>query len=309
MPDTIIHELKPGLEPQASEKVQPEVDAATKKLYEEFAASMVKIKVDDGSGSGFSIDKDGDIATDAHVVLGNRHFSVITHDGQEHKATLKALDDVNDLAILHIEGELPKDLKPLHLGSSKDLKPDQPVWAFGHPAGWEPLYVEPGYFRKAETGQDVLNAENENVQTHAKKVLAGLTPKEREEADAELKKPMLNARVNIQHGSSGGPLMDADGNVVGITDLSNLHSNSDFTPVESLVALMNQKTPKFNFTHKTIDGVPTLTDITRTAPNDYRAPFVDNIIVMSDGKKNSGASSPYTVPDATADGMLKFKMN
>ncbi|HEY9734281.1 MAG TPA: serine protease [Drouetiella sp.] len=306
MPDTIIHELKPGLEPQSPEKAQPEIDAVTRKLYEDIAPSMVKIKVDDGSGSGFAIDRDGDIATDAHVVLGNRHFTVITNDGKEHKATLKALDDVNDLAIVHIEGELPKDLKPLHLGSSKDLKPDQNVWAFGHPAGWDPLYVAPGYFRKAEKGQDVLDAENDQVQTHAKKVLAGLTPKEKEEADAELKKPMLNARVNIQHGSSGGPLVDKDGNVVAITDLSNLQSNSDFTPVESLIALMNQKTPKFNFTHKTIDGVPTLTDISRTASGDYRAPFVDNIIVMGNGKKDTPSS--LIIPEMPKDGTLKFNM-
>jgi S1-C subfamily serine protease len=307
MPDTIIHELKPGLEPQASEKAQPEVDAVTKKLYEDIAPSIVKIKVDDGSGSGFAIDKDGDIATDAHVLLGNRHFTVITNDGKEHKAKLKALDDINDLAIVHIEGELPKDLKPLHLGSSKDLKADQDVWAFGHPSGWDSLYVAPGYFRKAETGQDVLNAENDQVQTHAKKVLGGLTPKEKEEADAELKKPMLNARVNIQHGSSGGPLLDRDGNVVGITDLSNLQSNSDFTPVESLIALMNLKTPKFNFTHKMIDDVPTLTDITRTASGDYRAPFVDTIIVMGNGKK-SDAPSSSVIPEAPKDALLKFNM-
>lgn len=308
MPDQIIHELKPGLEPQSSEKQQPEVDAVTRKLYEDAAPSMVKIKVDDGSGSGFAINDCGDIATDAHVVLGNRHISVITADGKEHKATLKALDDVQDLAIVHIEGELPKDLKPLHLGSSKDLKADDAVWAFGHPAGWDPLYVAPGYFRKAETGQDVLTAESDEVQAHAKKVMAGMTPKEREEAESELKKPMLNARVNIQHGSSGGPLLDKAGNVVGINDLSNLQSNSDFTPVESLIALMNNKNPKFTFTHQTIDGVPTLTDISRTAPGDYRSPFVDNIIVMGDGKKKSGAPSPFFVPDATLDGMTKFKM-
>jgi hypothetical protein len=187
------------------------------------------------------------------------------------------------------------------------LKPDQSVWAFGHPEGWEPLYVAPGYFRKAETGQDVLNAENDKVQAHAKTVLALLTPKEREEAYAELKKPMLNARVNIQHGSSGGPLLDAQGNVVGINDLSNLQSNSDFTPVETLIALMNEKTPKFNFTHKTIDGVPTLTDISRTASGDYRSPFVDNLIVMGDGKKFTPGTSSFSTPDVP-DGLLKFKL-
>ena len=307
MPDVIIHELKPGLEPQSSEKQQPEVDAVTRKLYEDVAPSMAKIKVDDGTGTGFAINSDGDFATDAHVVLGNRHVSVITADGKEHKARITALDDINDLAIVHIDGELPKDLKPLHLGSSKDLKPDQAVWAFGHPEGWDPLYVAPGYFRMAETGQDVLNAESAEVQTHAKKIMTGMTPKEREEAEAELKKPMLNARVNIQHGSSGGPLLDKAGNVVGINDLSNLQSNSDFTPVESLIALMNNK-PKFTFTYKTIDDVPTLTDISRTASGDYRAPFVDNIIVMGDGKKKQGTPSSFVVPDATADGMLKFRM-
>ncbi len=164
MPDVIIHELKPGLEPQSSDKQQPEVDAVTRKLYEDVAPSMVKVKVDDGSGSGFAINCNGDIATDAHVVLGNQHITVITSDGKEHKAQMTALDDVNDLAIIHIDGELPKDLKPLHLGTSKDLKADEAVWAFGHPDGWDPLYVAPGYFRKAETGQDVLTAERKATQ-------------------------------------------------------------------------------------------------------------------------------------------------
>jgi S1-C subfamily serine protease len=306
MPD-IIHELKPGLKPQDSEKLQPEVDAVTRKLFEDVSPSMVKIKVDDGTGSGFVIDDKGDIATDAHVVLGNNHFSVITSDGKEHKATLKALDDINDLAIVHIEGDLPQDLKPLHLGSSKDLKADESVWAFGHPSGWDPLYVNPGYFRRAETGQDVLNAENQGVQDHAKKVLDGMTPKEREEGAAELKKPMLNAVVNIQHGSSGGPLLDKAGNVVGITDLSNLQSNSDFTPVESLIALMNEKTPKFTFQYKTIDNVPTLTDITRTS-GEYRPPFVDNLIVMGDGKKNYTPVPQGTEAPKVNDGKLMFNM-
>ncbi len=305
MPDHIIHELKPGLKPMESEKLQPEVDAVTRKLFDDVSPSMVKIKVDDGSGSGFIIDASGDIATDAHVVLGNRHITVITSDGVKHAGRLKALDDINDLAIIHIEGELPKDLKPLHLGSSKDLKADQSVWAFGHPSGWDPLFVEPGYFRRTETGQDVLSAESEEVREHAKKVLAGLTPKEKEEADSELKKPMLNARVNIQHGSSGGPLLDSAGNVIGITDLSNLNSNSDFTPVESLIALMNQKTPKFNFTYKLDDKELTLTDITRTS-GDYRSPFVDNIIVMGDAQKKP-TPQMFLAPDPVGD-IIKYNM-
>lgn len=322
MPDQIIHELKNGLEPRKEDNQQPEVDAVTRKLFNDVHGSMVKIKCDDGSGSGFFVTADGDVATDAHVVLGSKHVSVITDDGVEHKAQIAKLDDVNDLAIVHIvDGNLPKDIKPLNLGSSANLTPDQPVWAFGHPAGWDPLFVSPGYFRHKETGQGVLDVENDDVQEHAKKVLAQLTPKEKADADAELKKPMLNAEVNIQKGNSGGALLDKDGNVIGITDLSNLRSNSDFTPVETLVALMNDKTPKFNFTYKDIgDGKLTLTDISRTN-GEPRAPFVDNIIVMGDINRRSPIAPGITIggfpfihllnqPDSQPrfDGSQQFKM-
>ncbi len=106
-PPTVIHELKAGLTPQPPDAPQPAVDAVTKELYEQLAPSIVKVKVDGGNGSGFIISKDGDVVTDAHVVLGNRHFSVVTADGVEHKVRMTKLDDVNDLAILHIEGAKP----------------------------------------------------------------------------------------------------------------------------------------------------------------------------------------------------------
>jgi len=300
----VIHELKPGLQPQPPDGPQPEVDAVTKELYEQLAPSIVKVKVDNGNGSGFIISKDGDIATDAHVVLGNTHFSVVTNDGVEHKARLVKMDDVNDLAILHVEDAKPCEFKPVKLGSSKELKPDDPVWAFGHPRGWDPTYVSPGYFRKNETGQDILTSENQAVRDHAKAVISGLTPKERADAEAELKKPMQNAQVNIQKGNSGGALVDASGKVVGITDLSNLDSNSDFTPVESLIALMEAKESKFTFSYKKTDSELVLTDITRTN-GEYRRPFTDNIIVMGSGD-SKGQPSPEH-PDA-ADGLVKQQM-
>jgi S1-C subfamily serine protease len=306
MPEQTIHELKAGLSPQKPDDPQPEPDAMTRSLFTDVSPSMVKIKVDNGSGSGFVVTKDGDVATDSHVVLGNRHISVITADGVEHKARLTKLDDINDLAILHIEGCLPKDLKPVHFGSSKALQADQSLWAFGHPKGWDPLYVAPGYFRRAETGQDVLDAESQDVRDHASKLTSAMTPKEKQEANADLKRPMLNASVNIQHGISGGALFNQDGDLVGIADLSNMDSNSDFTPVESLIALMNDTNPKFQFKYKVSGSELTLIDITRTS-GEYRRPFLDNLIVMNDSHTDSPPINPKQL-DLPA-GMVMERMN
>lgn len=291
--DPVIHELKPGLEPQQAERAQPEVDAVSRKLYREVEKSMVQIKVDDGLGSGFVVGKNGDIATDAHVVLGSKHIKVVTADGVTHQARMTKLDDINDLAILHIDGMEGK-LKPLNLGSSKSLKPDQPVWGFGHPQGWNSLYVEPGYFQRPEKGLDVLNGEEQPQLLRAQKLLNQMTPAEKQDACAELLRPMLRTMVNIQPGSSGGPLLDRGGNVCGIADLSDLKSESDFTPVESLVALMHETKPKFKFTYKTIDGQLTLTDITR-ADGSYRPPFVDNIITSEDSYRTNNRTDGHSL--------------
>ena len=278
MSDFTFHELKNGMSLHTQSHMQPEADAATRRLYAEIAPAIVQIDIKGETGSGFFIDKEGDIATDAHCIEGADHFTVITFDGKKHEAQLTKLDDINDLAVIRISDAGKTAIKPLGLGSSRNLKADQSLWAFGHPEGEAPIYVAPGYFRTLEKGADVLASGGKNAIDRARRMMAGMTPSERADVQIDLERPLFNARVNIMPGNSGGPIVDAYGSVVGIVDFSNGKSDSDFTVVEKLAALKYETKPKFSFvTQQTKNGL-LLTDISRT-DGTYRGPFVENFLV------------------------------
>lgn len=283
--DPVIHVLKNGVTMQESADLQPQADEASRRLFAEVSPSVVKIQADNGTGSGFYVDKDGDIATDAHVILGSSKLKVITPDGQTLDARLTKLDDINDLAILHLEDPSKAKIQPIEFGDSSTLKQDQPLWGLGHPAGYEPTYISPGYFRHTEQAGDILTNEGVNFVNEGKRRLDKLTPKEREDANSDWQRAMFNGQVNIQKGDSGGPVVDAQGKAVGVNDFSNLSSDSDFTPIEKVRALLNETKSKFSFSYKqTKDGL-ILTDITRT-DGDYRAPFADHVIIQSGYSQN-----------------------
>jgi S1-C subfamily serine protease len=140
------------------------------------------------TGSGFVIDKDGTIATNAHVVDGATKVSVRFGDGAAHAAKVLGVDKSTDLALLQID---PKgvDLHPLPLGSSHGIQVGDPTVAIGNPFGLD---------RTLTTG--VVSA----LQRHIK-APNGFTIDNVIQTDAA-----------INPGNSGGPLIDATGRVIGI---------------------------------------------------------------------------------------------
>jgi S1-C subfamily serine protease len=140
------------------------------------------------TGSGFVIDKDGTIATNAHVVDGATKVSVRFGDGAAHAAKILGVDKSTDLALLKID---PKgvDLHPLPLGSSHGIQVGDPTVAIGNPFGLD---------RTLTTG--VVSA----LQRHIR-APNGFTIDNVIQTDAA-----------INPGNSGGPLIDATGNVIGI---------------------------------------------------------------------------------------------
>jgi S1-C subfamily serine protease len=270
----VIHELRIGIPFSSKDDMQPNVDAVTKKLYDDVSPSVVKIDGDDATGSGFFIDRDGRIATDAHCVMDTTHLTVTDKSGKKSPARIVALDDIDDLAIIQIDGGTPAEVKPVTLGKS-DEKPDDKLWGLGHAEGDDHTYISPGYFRRSETLEDYLVTGSDDEAKKIQAKIKVMTPLELQDAKLNLARTATWSNVNIVHGDSGGPLVDQKGKVVGLNDLSNMQSDSFFTPVEKLQALMNETHPKFQFSYKKTDDAWTLTDITRT-DGAVRPPYEDN---------------------------------
>ncbi len=245
--------LKPGIELVKPTGPQPEADEATCKLYADSLPKTVQITTNKGRGSGFFMDKDGSIGTAAHVILGSSEQFAITSDGTKYKLRIEKVDDINDLAILRPESFKPGSRPYAELGSTKDLKPDDSIFPMGHPLGLRPAYISPGYFRHTLTQQELIESIVPDSKDTIKAGVESLTPKERPDMQAALARELLNGKVHIRPGDSGGPTYDAAGRVIGINDMitGNKLDAGYLVPVEKMRDLYNSD-GKFQFTYNRI---------------------------------------------------------
>jgi S1-C subfamily serine protease len=137
-------------------------------------------------GSGFIINPEGQILTNFHVVSGSQQVEVTLPDQTKYKATVLMRDRVNDLALLKIEPK--RKLTYLNLGDSDRLQVGQKVLAIGNPFGFDGTLT---------TG--VISSLNRPIQTENTKM-----------------EGMIQTDASINSGNSGGPLLDSQGNVIGI---------------------------------------------------------------------------------------------
>ncbi len=142
----------------------------------------------EGAGSGFVIDTAGHILTDYHVIAGASSIEVVLGDRARFPARLVGGDERNDIALLEIK---PGDhkLTPLVLGDAKKLQVGQRVLAIGNPFGFQSTLV---------TG--VVSALGRTVRTGPNTFIE----------DA------IQTDAPINRGNSGGPMLDTQGEVVGI---------------------------------------------------------------------------------------------
>lgn len=146
-----------------------------------------------GAGTGFIVESNGLIATNKHVVSDkNAKYSVFTSDGEEYKAEVKALDPLNDIAFLKIDG---KSLPVAELGDSDGLQVGQSVVAIGNALGQ--------YQNTVTTGV---------VSGVGRAIEAG----DSSGGSAETLENVIQTDAAINPGNSGGPLANIDGQVIGI---------------------------------------------------------------------------------------------
>jgi S1-C subfamily serine protease len=139
-------------------------------------------------GSGFVIDRDGHIVTNYHVVEGATAIRVGFSNRETVEATVVGTDPATDLALLRVD--LPGDaLVPLPLGDSDGVAVGEPVVAIGNPFGLE---------RTVTAG--IVSALQRAVTSPSGSVIDHV----------------IQTDAPINHGNSGGPLLDAAGRVIGV---------------------------------------------------------------------------------------------
>jgi S1-C subfamily serine protease len=141
------------------------------------------------TGSGFVVDNDGRVLTNAHVINGVTAVQVTFADGRTVPAHVVGKDEQTDLAVLAVDPD-GLDLHPLELGDSNAVRPGDQVVAIGNPNGMQ-----------AGAGTGRIAASDQQVEVPGGYVISGV----------------FATDAVIQPGSSGGPLMGPDGRVVGVT--------------------------------------------------------------------------------------------
>ncbi|HEV2062837.1 MAG TPA: trypsin-like peptidase domain-containing protein [Solirubrobacteraceae bacterium] len=140
------------------------------------------------TGSGFVIDEDGNILTNAHVVEGATDVLVQFADDRTATAEVLGRDRSSDLALIKVDPE-GLDLTPLSLGTSADVEVGDPTVAIGNPFGLD---------RTLTTG--VVSALQRRIDA----------------PDGFTISDVIQTDAAINPGNSGGPLIDAAGRVIGI---------------------------------------------------------------------------------------------
>ncbi len=166
-------------------------------IYRLAYKGVVEIASAQGQGSGFVYDGSGHILTNAHVVEGSNSVSVKFWNGKTLNAQVVGTDASTDLAVLKVNAPV-SELFPLSLGDSSKLVVGDTVVAIGSPFGLEGTVTSGivSALHREMTSPNHFAIDN-SIQTDAA----------------------------INHGNSGGPLLDAQGKVVGIT--SQIESSSD----------------------------------------------------------------------------------
>ncbi len=184
-------------------------DAKVSRIFEEVSPAVVEIEAVRRLGnlqidipfwgSGFLVDSDGHIVTNYHVVSGGEEFIVRLSDGSEIPAERLGISQADDLAVLKVDTAHIEGLTPLTLADSSKVAPGQLAIAVGSP------------FREFNSiGVGVVSG----IDRGHRSILQRPIP------------DMIQTDVPLNPGNSGGPLLNSEGEVIGINTSIRVESGS-----------------------------------------------------------------------------------
>jgi S1-C subfamily serine protease len=173
-------------------------------VYERVAGSVVEVTIAgtsadsfgpfgggqpvEGVGSGFVYDTAGHVVTNQHVVDGADRVTVTFADGTERSARVVGTDPSTDLAVLKVD-DPPASARPLQLADPSSIEVGEPVIAIGSPYGLEGTLTA-----------GIVSALDRDIHAPNGRTITGV----------------IQTDAAINHGNSGGPLLDAQGRVIGV---------------------------------------------------------------------------------------------
>lgn len=176
------------IKPVEAQKQTPKVSTATlsnSQIIKKVKPAVVYIESDAGTGSGMIIGSDGFVLTNAHVVQNSATAQITLSSGSVYLASVVGRDENIDLAILKINAQ---NLLKIEFGDSNTIKQGDEVFTLGYPFGIKGDVS----FKEGTISRKIVDGVNSYLETSAE----------------------------IHPGNSGGPLVDASGNVVGVNSAS-----------------------------------------------------------------------------------------
>ncbi len=271
-------------------------------LYARVSKAVVEIAAGGGAqGSGFVYDERGHIVTNQHVVAGASSISVSFWNGAEYDAELVGTDPSTDLAVLRVDAPR-RLLEPLRLADSSTLRVGDSVLAFGSPFGLEGT------------------------------VTSGIVSALHREMTAPNNFTIINTiqtDAAMNHGNSGGPLVDRQGRVIGVNaQIESESGGSDGVgfaiPSNTVRSIVRQLIQTGEVEHAYLGiqmtPVPAGVAVTRVLPDTPAAeaglraatgtrlvdgqeqPTGGDIVVEFDGEKVTSASALQSAVDARRPG-------
>ena len=217
------------------------------------------------AGTGIVVSSDGYILTNKHVIDGASSISVVLDDGTTYNdVEVKVVDPLNDVAFLKIKDA--SDLTPATLGDSKTIQAGQQVIAIGNALGQYQNTVTSGVV--SGTGRT-------------------LTATDSTGSMSEKLSDMIQTDAAINSGNSGGPLINAGGQVIGINTANSYSAeNMGFAiPIGAVKGMLAQLTEKGEASRAYL-GVYT-TEITADAAKSYNLPVTSGAYLYSSGAYSS----------------------
>jgi len=150
-------------------------------IIQSIKVSILKVQSNAGNGTGFVVSKQGHILTCAHVLVGDR-FQVITEHGDRRSVEVLGKDETCDLAILFAES---LSEPPLTFADPATIAEGQTVYALGHPLGLDFTL-------------------SRGIISNRQRVRSGVS--------------LLQTDVSLNPGNSGGPLVNEQGEVIGVAN-------------------------------------------------------------------------------------------